>query len=69
MKVQQSVWKHNSRLVTVICLIAFCLGRNSFTLRTVFKTLVLIMDVFTLMHVSGISMEIKASETVLLKIP
>ena len=66
---QQPIWKHNSRFVTVICFIAFYIGRNSFTLKTVFKTLALIMVVFALMHVSGISMEIKASETVLLKIP
>lgn len=68
MKEGKPIWKHNSVYMTVICFVAFYLGKYSEIIKAVFKIGVIIAGIYTLMNLAGISVEIIKEGEVLMRI-
>jgi hypothetical protein len=68
MSEEKPIWKHSSVFMTVICFIAFYLGKYKEIINPLLKTVIILAGIYALLNLSGISIEIIRNAEVLLRI-
>jgi hypothetical protein len=68
MEEEKPIWKHDTVFMTVICFIAYQLGRYSEIIKSIIMIAAIAAALYSIIHLTGISIEIKRADTIFLRI-